>query len=166
MPPFITLQCTVTGMVFRTAAMHLEGREPGSVSLVSCITREVLVHFKTTEAMNSFLNCGGNTQYQYGASKTPTCKKFYTWGVYLVDCRNGKFIAKAFISATYKGLPLDIFEGPVAFSYDAAAKAFWNAWNKGDHPFKNYDGSPARLVRIAKEPYLYGEPPTPGGFAK
>lgn len=160
----ITLRNNSTGGIIYTAAKHVQGSAPGSVALINLANHGVVVDFLNGDGLNFFIKKGGNKEFSI--HKMLADKKFYTWAVYLVDCGNGKFVAKAYISETYKGRAIDIFVGPVAFSFDAAAKAFWNAWNKGNHPFKKDDGSPAHLVRIAQAPYLYGEPPVPPEFAE
>lgn len=160
----ITLKDKKTGGVKYTAAMHVKGSAAGSVALVALADHGVVVSFANSGEMNNFIKKGGNEKYSI--HKMLADRKFYTWAVYLCDCGGGKFVAKAYIQESYDGPAVDEFIGPVAYSYDAAAKSFWNEWNKGTHKFKKDDGSPATLVRIAKQPYLYGEPPIPAGWGE
>jgi hypothetical protein len=137
----ITLQRTVSAEIVHTAAMHTERSEPGSVPLVSRSASEVLVHSKTTEAMNSFVKSRGNTQYR--VYKAPQCREYHIYAVYLVECGDGRSVAKALIS---DGVPIDELIGPVTFSFNTAAKAFWKQWIEGTHRHKNDDGSPATPI--------------------
>jgi hypothetical protein len=160
----ITLKNKKTGGVKYTSTQHVKGSTPGSVALVSLADHGIVVSFANKDELNKFIKNNGNDEFSI--HKMLGDRKYYTWGVYLVDCGNGRFVAKANIQESYDGKVVDVFIGPVAFSFDAAAKAFWTAWNKGNHPFKKDDGSPATLVRIANQPYLYGEPPIPEYLVK